>query len=450
LGVTSQVTRALTIWRLRTGAELGFFATEQFTGDFLVALGSARDRSVFAVIKELRERIAHEVPQAQVEFLQIMQDTIADLSGNPAPIEVKLLGADYPALQRMADAVAARIAKIAGVVDVASGVSFGSPELIWRPDLTVAARLGLSTRSMASELEAQLLGRVATQVLEHDRLVDVRVRGKPSMIPGPVDDREGPPLFVHPDQGTGSMAVPLEEVAQFHRQLNENELERENQTPMVRVTARVAGRDLGATSRAVADAVLSLPRDPSVRVEFDGEARSQRTAFVNLLAVLALGIGLVFLVLVVQFRSFVLPVVMFLALPFGQVGGLCMLEVSGVALDISSGMGLVMLVGLAVKNGIILIEYAQQLHREGQAERDAIIAASRVRLRPILMTSLAAIAGLMPLALGIGAGAELQRPLAIVVVGGLLVSTLFTLFVVPLGCATLARGRLSAEATHGL
>jgi multidrug efflux pump subunit AcrB len=153
----------------------------------------------------------------------------------------------------------------------------------------------------------------------------------------------------------------------------------------------------------------------------------------------------VFLLLVVQFRSLRLPAVMFLALPFGQLGGLWALRACDVPLNVSSGMGLVMLVGLVVKNGIILIEYAQHLRRQGASERAAIVEAARVRLRPVLMTTLAAIAGLVPLALGVGAGSELQRPLAIAVIGGLLVSTALTLVVIPLGCAWLARGRLEPE-----
>jgi multidrug efflux pump subunit AcrB len=156
----------------------------------------------------------------------------------------------------------------------------------------------------------------------------------------------------------------------------------------------------------------------------------------------------VFLLLVVQFRSLRLPAAMFLALPFGQLGGLYALRLSDVALNISSGMGLIMLVGLVVKNGIIMIEYAQQLARDGRTEHEAILEAARVRLRPILMTTFAAIAGLVPLALAIGAGSQLQRPLAIAVIGGLIVSTTFTLIVVPLGCAVLARGHLVPERSH--
>jgi multidrug efflux pump subunit AcrB len=162
----------------RTGAELGFFATEQFTGDMLVGLEprARRARSVFAVMDELRERLAREVPQAEVEFIQVMQDTIADLAGNPDPLEVKLLGAEYGELQRAADDVERALGSIPGVVDVKNHVSFGSPELAWRPDPLRAARAGLSTEQIAAQASAQLLGEVATRIPQGDRFVDVRVR----------------------------------------------------------------------------------------------------------------------------------------------------------------------------------------------------------------------------------------------------------------------------------
>jgi CzcA family heavy metal efflux pump len=429
----------------RTGAELGFFATEQFTGDMLVGLlpRADRGRSVFEVLDDLRLRLAQEVPQAEVEFIQVMQDTIADLAGNPSPIEVKLLGADYPVLQRAADDVEQALLPIPGIVDVKNHVSFGSPELTWHPDPLAAARVGLSTGEIAGQLSAQLLGDVATRIRQGDRFVDVRVRYPGRWRVDRSVEGEGPPLLLRlPSAGDGPGLVPLSSLASFSRTLSENELERENQTPMVRVTAAISGRDLGSASRAVERAVNALDRDAAVRVEFGGQAQSQGRAFTNLLVIFGLGGGLVFLLLVAQFRSLRLPTVMFLALPFGQLGGLYALRLTGVALNISSGMGLIMLVGLVVKNGIIMIEYAQQLRGAGLAEREAILASARVRLRPVLMTTCASIAGLLPLALAVGAGSQLQRPLAIAAIGGLFVSTAFTLIVVPLGCDVLARGHL--------
>jgi multidrug efflux pump subunit AcrB len=387
----------------------------------------------------------------EVEFIQVMQDTIADLAGNPSPIEVKLFGADYPVLQRAADDVEKAMDGIRGIVDVKNHVSFGSPELSWKPDPLRAARAGLTTEEIAAQTSAQLLGDVATRIQRGDRFVDVRVRYPDRWRAAHDVEGPGPAILLRSRAGTaGEQMIPLASVASFERTLSENELERENQNPMVRVTASVSGRDLGSASRAVERAVGALQRDPSVRVEYGGQAQSQKSAFANLLLVFGLGAGLVFLLLVVQFRSLRLPAVMFLALPFGQLGGLHALRLAGVALNISSGMGLIMLVGLVVKNGIILIEYAQQQHRGGLDEHAAILEAARVRLRPILMTTFAAIAGLVPLALGIGAGSQLQRPLAIAVIGGLIVSTTFTLIVVPLGCAVIARGHLVTEVDHAV
>ena len=431
----------------RTGAELGFFATEQFTGDMLIGLKplGERARSVFEVIDDLRDRFAREVPQSEIEFVQVMQDTIADLAGNPEPIEVKVFGADYVALQAFADAVTTRLEALPAVTDVTNHVSFGSPELTWRPDPVRAAQLGLTTESIAAQVRAQRLGAVATRVQQGDRYLDLRVRYPAAWRIETEIDGDGPEAFVSTRDGA---RVPLHTVAQFSRALAENELERENQVPMVRVTAAVAGTDLGTASREVERAVAALPRPAEVRFEIGGQTASQAQAFDSMLRVFGLGSGLVFLLLVVQFRSLRLPIVLFLALPFGQVGGLLALRLAGVPLNVSSGMGLIMLVGLVVKNGIIMIEYAQQRRRDGLEEVAAIIAAARVRLRPILMTTLAAIAGLLPLALGFGTGVELQRPLAIAVIGGLIASTTFALLVVPIGCALLARGHLVPEHGH--
>jgi multidrug efflux pump subunit AcrB len=405
-----------------------------------------RQRSVFRVIDELRDRLATEVPQAECEFIQVMQDTIADLSGNPEPLEVKLLGPEVRDLQSAADAVEAALEHVPGVVDVKNHVSFGSPSLTWAVDPEAAARLGLSTAQVAEQVTAQLTGGVATKLPEGNRMTDVRVRyARPwrANADHPAGDE---PLFLVPaGSARPTRVVPLESVAQVSRVIAESEVERENQTPMVRVTASVAGRDLGSAARAVERAVAALPKRPGVRVEYGGQVESQRSAFDKLRIVFGVALGLVFLLLVVQFRSLLLPLVVLLALPFGQIGALHALHANHVALNISSGMGLILLVGLVVKNGIILVEYARQLRAEGHEPLSAVVEAARARLRPILMTTLAAILGLLPLARGIGAGSELQRPLAIAVIGGLAVSTLFTLVAVPLGLSLLGRRSLAEE-----
>ena len=423
----------------RTGAELGFFATEQNTGDFLVGLKprSARKRTFAEIIEDVRSHVALEVPQLDVSFVQVIQDTINDLAGNPSPLEVKVFGADYRATQRTATAIAGALEHVHGVVDIASGVSFGSPEMTYHLDPTAIARAGLSPSGVADQLRAALAGDEATQLRRGEQLVPVivrypdRVRRDPGWIPDlPVADAAG-------------RTIPISALARVEEVTAVNELARENQQPMVAITAGIEGRDLGSVAADVRKLLAATPLPTGVRLELAGQVESQERAFRNLMLVLSLAIGFVFLLLVAQFRSYRLPFVVLLTLPFSQIGGLLALRWTGTELNISAFMGLVMLVGLVVKNGIILIEYAAQLRAEGVTPlAEALVRASRVRLRPILMTSLTAVTALLPLALGIGAGAELQRPLAIAIIGGLSLSTVFTLLVIPVA------HRLVGEPAH--
>ncbi len=412
----------------RTGAELGFFATEQFTGDFLVGLKpfSQRKRSLAEVVAEVRERVHREVPQIDVSFIQVMQDTIEDLAGNPAPIEVKVFGTDYRTIQAAAELVAGRLEKVPGVVDVKNGVSFGSPEISYRLDADAVSRAGLSAAQVGDQLRTALMGEGSTFLRRGEQLVPVLVR-YPDAI------RRDPTWLAQLPMSNGDgRIIPASLIARVEEHTSENELARENQQPVVSVEAGLAGRDLGSVARDVRAALAGIAWPKGVHATLAGQVESQERAFGNLLLVLALATGLVFLLLVAQFRSYRLPLVLFLTLPFSQVGGLLALRLTDTELNISALMGLVMLVGLVVKNGIILIEYTAQLRAEGAPTlEEALVTAGRVRLRPILMTSLTAIMALLPLALNLGQAAELQRPLAIAIVGGLSVSTVFTLLVVP-------------------
>jgi len=412
----------------RTGLELGFFATEQFTGDFLVSLNSKkeRDRTTAEVMDELRQRIATEVPQFfEISFVQIMQDTINDMAGTPSPLEVKIFGNDYRALQQLAGRIVKQMEAIPAVVDIASGVSWGSPEITYRLDGDAVSRAGLTSAEVEDQLRTALLGEKATDIRRADRLVPVVVRYADAI-------RRDPTWLAQiPIANKAGRVIPASLVSHIEEKTNVNELARENQQPLVSVTANISGRDLGSVARDVRTMLAKIPTPRGVRFELGGQVESQERAFKNLLVVLALAIGLVFLLLVAQFRSYRLPLVIFFTLPFSQIGGLLALRLTDTELNISAFMGLIMLVGLVVRNGIIMIEYTGQLRGQGLSLGEALATAGRIRLRPILMTSLTAIMALLPLALNIGAGAELQRPLAIAAIGGLSVSTLFTLLVIP-------------------
>lgn len=412
----------------RTGMELGFFVTEQYTGDFLIALKSLkeRERSTEDIINQVRRQIAHEIPQIEVEFVQIMQDELNDMAGESAPLDVKIFGNDYKVIQNLADRVVGIMETVPGVVDITSGVSYGSPEITYQLDSDAVSREGLTIADAETQLRIALLGEEATKIRRSNYLEPVVVRYSDTIRQDPTWLAQVPIA-----NGTGSI-VPASAICQIDEKLNVNELARENQQPLVSVTANISERDLGSTAKELQAKLASLLLPAGVRVELSGQIESQRRAFNNLLLVLILAIGLVFLLLVMQFRSYRLPLIIFLTVPFSQIGALLALRWTNTELNISAFMGLIMLVGVVVKNGILLIEYTEQLRQEGMDNIvEALAVAGRTRLRPIFMTSLTTLIALLPLALNIGAGAELQRPLAIAVIGGLSISTIFTLIVVP-------------------
>ena len=419
----------------RTGAELGLFATEPNVGDVLVRLKprGQRRRSADAVIEELRTKIAEAVPGLEVEFVQLLQDMIGDLEGETSPIEVKLFGDDVERLGALAEDVEGRLEKIRGLVDVV-GQEGGSPEVTWDVDAVAAGRLGLTVEDVSRQLQAAWLGEVATDLRLFDRAVPVRVRYPDAIRLDP--GRLGETTVRGPD----GQSVPIAGLAHPTASASGPVLQRENLRQMALVTAHLEGRDLGSAVAEVRGALAGLSLPIGYTVEVGGQFESQRQAFRELLLVLAIASSLVMGVLVVEFRSFTPALLILAAAPLSFVGALLMLLITGTELNVSSAMGFILLVGLVVKNGIVMIDYAHHLHERGVGFAEAVAQAASIRLRPILMTTLCTLFGLLPLALGLGAGAELQKPLALVVIGGLSLSTLVTLFAVPAAYVAL-RGR---------
>ncbi|HEX6537420.1 MAG TPA: efflux RND transporter permease subunit [Gemmatimonadaceae bacterium] len=413
----------------RTGAELGFFATQQNSGDIVARLAprSRRDRSVFEVIDDVRARVAEAVPRLHIEFMQILFDVINDLAGAARPVEIKLFGPDLNALEAYARRIAPKLEAVRGIEDLYDGVSEPSAEMAMTIAGTEANRLGLTPEQVSDEVSGALMGVDAGDLRLEDRSVGIRVRAPDSVR---FDPRQlGAIPIVSPT--TGGIA-PLATLATFRPMETRAELLRENQQQMIDMTADISGRSLGAIMQDVKRVVASEPPPEGIRLELAGQYASQQVAFRALLLVLALAAMSVVAVMVVQFRSFVEPFVVLLAAPLSFVGAMALLLVTGTALNVSSFMGLILLVGLIVKNGIILLDFTHHRMRTGGlALEPAIREAARIRLRPILMTTLCTLFGLLPLALGLGAGSELQRPLALAVIGGLALSTPITLYLVP-------------------
>jgi multidrug efflux pump subunit AcrB len=414
----------------RTGAELGLFATEQNKGDIVARLRppSERSRTIFAVMDELRAKITVAVPRLHIEFVQILSDVINDLAGAARPVEIKLFGEQLDTLEAYGRRLAPDLQKIDGLRDLYNGVSEPSAELLMQLHQAEADRIGMTPADVGTAVSGALLGVPAGEVRLGDRPVAVRVRAPDLVRFDPLRLRSLP--IVSPG---ARRITPLGALASFEPAASRLGLDRENQQQMIGMTADVSGRSLGAVMGDVRNVLVAHAPPAGVRVVLGGQYASAQDAFRALLLVLSIAVLSVCAVMVVQFESFVEPLVVLLVAPLSFVGALALLLGTGVPLNVSSFMGLILLVGLIVKNGIILLDFTRlRMETEGVALEVAIREAARVRLRPILMTTLCTLFGLLPLALGLGAGSEMQRPLALAVIGGLALSTPITLFAVPI------------------
>jgi multidrug efflux pump subunit AcrB len=422
-----------------------------------------RRRPVSKVMEEIEDQIKDQYAEHQlkVELIQIMADELSDLSGANKPIEVKLFGPDQKVLRSLAEQVGEMLEKKGkgrGIKEVSTNVFAGNPDLIIKLDAAKAERLGLKPDAVARQLRAMFLGQIAAKAQESSaRITDVRVRYPDEFRFGPgrfdVDFVRRQLIVLPPGAPsvagqlpglTGlARAVPLSALATVTPVRSPDQLRREGQQPAIFVTAEQNEEEAGLGS-VVADvrawmAEIHLPA--GYRWELGGHYLRQQEAFDSLLVVMVVAALLVFIMLAFQFRSVTLPILIFLTQPLSLVSGLLALWLTNTPLNVSSYMGAILLIGLDMKNGILLVEYIQQLREGGMELQESLIVAGRTRFRPILMTSLAAILGLAPLALGIGPGSQMQQPLAIMVIGGLTANMLFTRMIIPVGYLVLERTR---------
>ncbi len=435
----------------RTGAELGLFATEPHTGDIMVSLKPSRRRKHSA--KELRDdvgrRIEEMVPElkGKIDLKGVIADQINDFTGAATPIEVKVFGPDLVVLRKLAVQVG-DIVKQTNAKDVDTHVELENSDLIVRPDSVQAARVGLSAMDVESQISAALYGQVASTLPQQDRVTNIRVRypdavryDRQQLECLPITLAAAPATGSAPGAGPGAGFVLLRQVASIKVEPSANELWRENQQPMINVTAELGSEDLGTVTRKLQELLPQLKFPTGYRWELAGNYKSQQESFASLGMVLAVASALVFLLLGFQFRSLTLPLLIFLTQPISLASAMLALWLTHTPLNVSSFMGAILLIGLDVKNGIILIEYIGQLHRGGLPLSQALVQAGRTRFRPILMTSLCTIFGLLPLAFGMGPGAQMQQPLAIAVIGGLIANMLLTRLLIPVGYLALQRRR---------
>ncbi len=427
-------TKEVVAFTRRTGTELGpATATMQSRGDIMVRLVPRADRDdIRDVIERVREELHAKVPEARFEYVQVLQDVLDDLAGNPAPIEIKVLGDDPQALDAYAEAAGEKLEKLPELTDFFDGREGLTPILDAHVLHDQLARLGLDAAAVGEDLTIALAGREVAQILRPERTIGVRLR-----YPDAV--RYDAEALARSSIAYGPRSLALGAVVSFGRPLAPAQLRRDGLRPAILMTAATKTGDLGGAEQAVRAALRDIPVPAGMQIEIGGQAASARAARNELVGVGLTAAVLVLLVLVLQLRSLRFALVVMIGAPLSTVGGLLVLAATGIPLDVSSMTGLILLVGLVVKNGILLLENAQHHVGEGQPLDVALAVAARRRLRPILMTTAATLAGLAPLAFGIGAGAELQRPLAVAVIGGLSLATLVTLVVTPGSTALLAR-----------
>ncbi len=413
----------------RTGLQLGLAAvTEANTGDISVKLKSDRSRGIEDIIDEVRGKIKTEEPEIDVEFIQVLQDMIGDLTSAPEPIQIKLFSPDAALLEQWAPKVADSISKVEGVVDVLNGVdnSISGPAVMYQVDPMVAARAGFTPEEVATDAAAVLEGEPApTPVITHDRAYTLRVRF-PNTNRSSIDAMSNTLLT----SSTGKTAT-LGSLAQIVQIPGQTEILRENLQRDVAVTARLEGRDLGSGIAEVQKVVNGLHLPSSIRVTYGGTYQEQQKSFKDLVLVLVLAVVLVFIVLMFEFRTFAAPISILASALLSTSGVFIALLATRTTFNISSFMGMIMVIGIVAKNGILLLDADQKFRAAGLSSHDAMLQASRRRLRPIVMTALAAVAGMLPLAFAIGAGSQMLQPLAISVIGGILISMVLSLIITP-------------------
>jgi hydrophobe/amphiphile efflux-1 (HAE1) family protein len=410
----------------RTGLELGLFITEPNRGDFAVKLKPGHKRATDDVIAELRQKVAESEPALTVEFVGILSDVIGDLTSSPEPIEIKLFSEDTAALQTKADEVEASIKKVQGVVDTKNGVIVSGPAITFNIDPQRASRFGVTATDIANTITTAMSGDAASSILQQGRLITVRV-----IFPPDVRTSLDKVSALQVRSASGAL-FRLDQVADVAYDKGQTEIGRENLRQLVAVTGRLEGKDLGT---AINEIKTQLAKDvklpPGMTIEYGGLYQEQQSSFRELVISLILAIVLVFLTLLIEFRSFAHPIAIVTGAVLALGGVLLGLFITQTTLNVVSLMGMIMIVGIVAKNGILMLDAVEDHLAAGDTVREALLRSGRRRFRPVLMTSLAAMLGMLPLALALGAGSELLQPLAIAVISGLAVALVLSLVVTP-------------------
>ncbi len=430
----------------RTGLQMGLAAvTEANTGDITVKLKSKRSRAIDDIMGDIRQDIKASEPELDVELIQVLQDQINDLSNAPEPIQIKLFSQNQDLLNDVAPRVGEAISKVPGVVSVENGIenTISGPATSFQVDPLLAARTGFTPEEVSVAATSILDGVVAASPLIQN--------GHPYAIRIRMDDSHRTSLDAIENTVLNSASgrtSTLGSLANVHQLPPQNEIRRENLQRLVVVTGQLQGSDLGTAIKKVQSTVAALKIPPAIRVEYGGTYQEQQKSFSELLRTLLLALVLVFGVLLAEFHNPWAPVAILASSVLSTAGVVIALLITGMTFNVASFMGLIMVIGIVAKNGILILDSHQKFLNSGLTPQDAMLQAAHRRLRPILMTAVAAICGMLPLALALGAGSQMLQPLAIAVIGGLLISMLLSLIVTPALYYFLTRSH-SLETTPG-
>jgi HAE1 family hydrophobic/amphiphilic exporter-1 len=381
-----------------------------------------RSRSADAMSAVLRQRLA------QVPGITVTMVGLADSVGGGKQLEFSLQGPDLQELERLSKEVQQRLVGVAGLVDLDSSVKPNKPLLDVVVNRQAASDLGLTVGQVASSLRALVAGQtVGTWRAPDDQTYDINVRLAPQLRSTPADLERLPLLSA----GADARVVRLNQVARVNESTGPNQINRRDLAREVSVSANAYGRSVGEISADIRTALEQIQFPPGYRWRFGGSSKNMEESFGYALSSLAMAILFIYMILASQFKSFLQPLALMTSLPLTLIGVVLALLFFGSALSMFSIIGVVMLMGLVTKNAILLVDFAIRLREDGMERSQALLTAAKVRLRPILMTTLAMIFGMVPLAFALTEGSEQRAPMGQAVIGGVITSSLLTLVVVP-------------------
>ncbi|MGN6211370.1 efflux RND transporter permease subunit [Parafilimonas sp.] len=420
----------------RTGTQMGFFITEPNTGDYLIQLKKDRTRSTDEVSAEIRQRIESTQPALRVDFGQVIGDMLGDLMTSVQPIEIKIFGNDESRLHQLSKQVASIVESVQGTADVFDGITIAGPSINVVPDYINLAQYGITAQDLQSQLQTALEGNIAGSVYDKNQQTNVRI-----MYPGSrtrtVDDLKQTQIFL-----PGGQLKPVSSLVNVQLLQGQAEIQREDLQNMGVVEARLDNRDLGSAIKEIQQKVsqqVALPQGYSI--EFGGAYANQQQSFHELLIILITSSLLVFGVILFMFRDYRIALAILLIAVLGIAGSFMGLYCTGTPLNVGSYTGLIMIVGIIGENAIFTFLQFRESYAENKNIDQAVIYAVSTRLRPKLMTALGAIIALMPIALGIGTGAQMHQPLAIAVIGGFIIALPLLLIVLPTSIRIIYKGK---------